>query len=833
MMTFIVSLLLCGLALAVPASAQLASDPLALQRQGGERVDGYLDHLRKTGDRTSRRPDLARAEQELLDSYRGFLGRGDLAGAALSALRLGDARRQQDQWEVAMEAYRETEKLARRADHPALLARALLGQMKVEFMGRKNLGAALALAKSAERVGASIAERKYLFEALDFQGSIQVAQGDLIGGSDTLNRALTLAENLDDRALLAYAYLDRGEVYQKLAEKCDYQRTFAPCYEALGLAKQDYERVLVIAQGLGWVGLVHPTREILKNLEARRKLLETYERGHKVLIQAGIFTPRKAGDVLVQDRFLEGGQGAPAGLLALAQATGAGAGWDARSTYTQGLLHDMQGENDKALAAYLRAVDLLEADRRNLTDEQSRGTFLENKIEMYYWPVLQLLERRRYGEAFELLERSRSRVLADLMASRQIELSSRRERAAFGEAVTLRTRIAALQKELFELKSLADRDRYADKIAGIETDIRRLEDEHRALAGRLASETPRVQTLVVSQPASLAQVQQSARRDGYEVLYYLVRDTGMVVWLIGADTVTVRSVFLPRSELGSKIDRLRKSLTDGKAAFDVQTSRELYLFLVEPIRRWMKTDHLVIVPHEDLHYLPFQALQNPEDGSYLGERAQLSYAPSATVLLASKKVHQIAGGTLLAIADPDLPRAVDEVDVLGQLYAGRGKVVTDVLASETDVRAWAGQHPLVHLSVHGVFSPRAPLLSHLKLRRDAQNDGQLTAAEMFGLPLDRVTLLVLSACETGRAEATHANEILGMLRALLYAGANTLVLSSWKVDAKSTELWMTTFYREAQGKPLSEAARVALRTVKQRPDYAHPYHWAAFSMIGR
>ena len=59
------------------------------------------------------------------------------------------------------------------------------------------------------------------------------------------------------------------------------------------------------------------------------------------------------------------------------------------------------------------------------------------------------------------------------------------------------------------------------------------------------------------------------------------------------------------------------------------------------------------------------------------------------------------------------------------------------------------------------------------------------------------------------------------------------MLSSWKVDAKSTELWMTTFYREAHAKPLAEAAPLALRTVKQHRDYAHPYHWAAFSMIGR
>ena len=53
---------------------------------------------------------------------------------------------------------------------------------------------------------------------------------------------------------------------------------------------------------------------------------------------------------------------------------------------------------------------------------------------------------------------------------------------------------------------------------------------------------------------------------------------------------------------------------------------------------------------------------------------------------------------------------------------------------------------------------------------------KLTAAEMFGLPLEQSRLVVLSACETGQAQATHANEVLGMVRALLYAGANTLDL---------------------------------------------------------
>ena len=109
----------------------------------------------------------------------------------------------------------------------------------------------------------------------------------------------------------------------------------------------------------------------------------------------------------------------------------------------------------------------------------------------------------------------------------------------------------------------------------------------------------------------------------------------------------------------------------------------------------------------------------------------------------------------------------------------------------------------------------------------------LTAAEMFGLPLAPNSLVVLSACDTGQAQATRANEILGMVRALLYAGANSMVLSSWQVDAASTALWMETFYREAQSKPLSEAARLALVAVKSNPQYNHPYYWSPFLLIGK
>lgn len=139
----------------------------------------------------------------------------------------------------------------------------------------------------------------------------------------------------------------------------------------------------------------------------------------------------------------------------------------------------------------------------------------------------------------------------------------------------------------------------------------------------------------------------------------------------------------------------------------------------------------------------------------------------------------------------------------------------------------------MHLSVHGDFNVAEPLLSNLRLAPGGGDDGKLTAAEMFGLPLDYAKLVVLSACNTGKAQVTHGDEIIGMQRALLYAGAGSLVLSRWKVDAASTSLWMQTFYREAENQPLAEASRRAVLAVKSKPEYRHPYYWAAFSLVGR
>jgi CHAT domain-containing protein/tetratricopeptide (TPR) repeat protein len=826
-------------ALFVASQALAQADPLALQQQAIRRIDGVVEAFRKTGDFRSRLPDLAQAERELAASNQMLAARSDWNALAFGLIKQGHVHRMQANWAPAIALYRQAGEAARRAGNTVHQADALAWSALADS-SRRNLGQASADATGAVRLAGQAGDNDVLARALDILGTVQIAQGDLAGAADTLNREVAVAAQAKDPMTPYFAYLNRSDVYLKTGEKCDFQRDFAPCYQALDRARADLQQALKIARDRGFAGLVRQTEEFLANVETRRALVKSQENMHQTLQHASVFRPTRAADVLVTERFVAA-PGVPPVVAQFyqemkrtqQQAGGFADATEARNLFIEGLMSEMQGNHDAALPFYLKAVDALERDRRALRDDRSRGTFLENRIEFYYAAVRQLLERRRYAEAFEMLERSRSRAMADLLASRQLALARPEEQKLFGESMALRARIAASQGELFELASAPDPAKHAPRMTTLRTQIRGLEADQQKLAGRIAADAPRLQELVVSQPATLKALQQSMRDERYEVLQYLVTESGVLLWHIAPDSVTVRNVFLPRTEVIGKVAALRKSLADRNAKFDERTARELYLFLVQPVIGQIRAERLVVIPHEDLGYVPFQVLPDPATGQFLGERFQISYAPGASVLLSLRRSGGLAGARLLAVADPGIPAAGPEVAAIAKLFPGRARVVTDDLAREADVKAWTRDFEVIHLAVHGKFDAGEPLLSYLALGRGGGDDGRLTAAEIFGLPLDRSRLVVLSACETGRAEATHANELLGMVRALIYAGAGTLVLSYWEVDSAATALWMQAFYDAAQSRPLAEAARTALARVKARPEFAHPYYWAAFTMIGR
>ena len=117
--------------------------------------------------------------------------------------------------------------------------------------------------------------------------------------------------------------------------------------------------------------------------------------------------------------------------------------------------------------------------------------------------------------------------------------------------------------------------------------------------------------------------------------------------------------------------------------------------------------------------------------------------------------------------------------------------------------------------------------------RSGNDDGILTAMEAAGLDLWGTKLVVLSACETGVGKVTNGDGVYGLRRALVIAGAESLVMSLWQVDDVATRDLMAGYYaRLTAGKPRSSALREVQLEIQGKPKYAHPYYWASFLPAG-
>jgi CHAT domain-containing protein len=118
------------------------------------------------------------------------------------------------------------------------------------------------------------------------------------------------------------------------------------------------------------------------------------------------------------------------------------------------------------------------------------------------------------------------------------------------------------------------------------------------------------------------------------------------------------------------------------------------------------------------------------------------------------------------------------------------------------------------------------MFSSLKL-----HDGWLTAADVLALDLDGA-LVTLSACESARNRVLAGDEIVGLARGFLGAGAATLVASLWLVQDETTSWMMERWYgRMREGVGRTAALREAQLALRER--HPHPYYWAPFVLMGR
>jgi CHAT domain-containing protein len=252
--------------------------------------------------------------------------------------------------------------------------------------------------------------------------------------------------------------------------------------------------------------------------------------------------------------------------------------------------------------------------------------------------------------------------------------------------------------------------------------------------------------------------------------------------------------------------------------------QELHGNLIAPLIAEIRTPHLAIVPHGSLHLLPFHAFYDGE--RYLIDEFEISYAPSASVLKYCLEKEPVSGHLPLLVGVPDenAPLVAEEVARLSRLFPN-ARVLLEQTATRQAFIAETQRSEFLHIATHAVFRQDNPMFSCFKLA-----DGWLTAFDLFSMAC-RTNLVALSGCQSGMSEVTGGDDLLGLMRGFLYAGARSLLLSLWNVNDESTTALMSRFYSEWQkGSAKSAALRQAMLAV--RKDYPNPFHWAPFLLVG-
>jgi len=500
---------------------------------------------------------------------------------------------------------------------------------------------------------------------------------------------------------------------------------------------------------------------------------------------------------------------------------------------------------ERAQVAYGRAIQELERLRGNLMVE-FRADFLADKQTVYEDMVDLCLARQAPDEGFTYAERAKSRALLDLLAHRvdlRIQAKDARDERDVAQLMHLRQERDRLYRRWEGRSNLHFRganDGGVPLVSEEQQQILAIEKQITALWHKLL-----VHNADYARDAALWQVytepvQSYLPEDTLLIEYFSVRGA-LVVFLVSRHKIQAIRLPTPISRILQLTQLLGLNLRAVMRSGDTQLPsltqnavgllQQLYTLLVAPYAAHLEGyTHLRIVPHGSLHYLPFHAFHDGQ--RYLLEAYEVSYLTGADLLrycadnpTASKGCAM--GAVALGHSFGDrLPHTVAEAQRVAHLTGGQALV--DRAATTGELRSLAGTCRILHFATHGDFRNDNPLFSGLAL-----DDGWLTTLDVFHLRLN-ASLVTLSACQTGRHVIGGGDELLGLLRAFLYAGATSLVATLWSVEDHSTATLMERFYAQLMAGATKGAAlrHAQLSYLAEDQRHVHPFFWAPFFLVG-
>lgn len=289
---------------------------------------------------------------------------------------------------------------------------------------------------------------------------------------------------------------------------------------------------------------------------------------------------------------------------------------------------------------------------------------------------------------------------------------------------------------------------------------------------------------------------------------------------------------------------------------------ELAEALLSPCMPWVQDcDLLYFVPHKELHYLPLH--MSKINGDYLIKQFQVCWLPVSGLLEhcrhnnpARQGDYRVNAPLLMANWKQDDPLRNNVKDChLSEMETLKTQFQCDAYAGLSATKQAFFENlssaDIIHLACHGYYFESEDTMSTTGIML---NDGEtfatdinsvehlkafashfVSANELLQYRTKRCHLVTLSACSSGRSENQSGDELLGLSRALFYAGAPSLLLAQWPTPVNSKALFMQQFYAHWQDSPKKGkvwAFQQATLALLDHPDFCIPFHWGCYNLTG-
>jgi CHAT domain-containing protein/tetratricopeptide (TPR) repeat protein len=494
-----------------------------------------------------------------------------------------------------------------------------------------------------------------------------------------------------------------------------------------------------------------------------------------------------------------------------------------------------------ALKTLLLCDSLINELRQQITNESDKILLGAIATDVYAAGVRIMYEaaqvaasKKTWSEwAFYFAEKSKSAVLLEAISDSNAKSFSGIPVTLLEEEKNLKAEIAMLAQKL-SLKPTDSEEKYLREMhfklnRKYENFVRELEAKFPAYYNlKFNVYTPSIHSL------------QKRLNESTAIISYFIdeKNNRLYIFEILHKSFKTTSRSIP-ADFERNLNALRNSLTYNEFETYKRAAEKLSDVLL-PAKIPSAVKNLVLIPTGRLSIIPFETLfhkkikkeNSYETFPYLVKKLSVRYEFSAAIFLCAPVSFDRDGLTAL-------PGSESEVKEISNLFTSKNlhnKILTHQEAEEKAVKHGDLKNfRYVHFATHGVVDESSPELSRIYLHTSStEEDGNLYAGEIYNLELN-ANLVTLSACQTGLGKISKGEGVIGLSRALVYAGSENIIVSFWSVADQSTAGLMKNFYKYALSSSFLDfgaALRQAKLNLMQESAYASPYYWAPFILIG-